>query len=179
MARLNHILYFAPKVRFKAVDLTGTRLPTQIYQRIYGFYLEPAIRLAISNDAFASGLLSVCAMDHLGHLLTGAGGVGARFKDCCRRIPELASGDTPDLFYRHFRNGLVHEARIGNAGEFDLNATELARRHGDRLIVNPLLLAQALQTALKDCIANVYKQRGMQRTVANNIRLMFRSELHD
>jgi hypothetical protein len=118
-------------------------------------------------------------MDHLGHLLTGAQGVGARFKDCCRQIPGLASGDTPDLFYRHFRNGLVHEACIGNAGEFDLDATELATRHGDRLVVNPLLLAQALRAALKDCIANVYKQRGMQKTVANNIRLMFKSELHD
>src|SRR6266542_5641265 len=106
MARLNDVLYFAPNVRFKDVDLTGGRLPTQIYQRIYGFYIEPAIRLAESRDAFASGLLSVCAMDHLGQLLTGAKGVGARFKDCCRRIPELASGDIPDLFYEHFRNGL-------------------------------------------------------------------------
>jgi hypothetical protein len=178
MSRLNEILYFAPGVRFRDVDLTGNRLPKQIYQRVDGFYIKPAIELARSNQAFASGLLSVCAMDHMGYLLTGANGSRARFMDFCKRIPDLAAGDTPRIFYEDFRCGLVHAAHIDSAGEFDLDAEKLAQLDGSRLIVNPLLLARALQPALKECTDNIYKQRGAAKTLANNVRQMFKVELN-
>ena len=179
MARLGEILLFAPGVPFDDFDRTGQRLPTQLYQRIKGFYVAPAIVLARSKDAFASGLLIVCAMDHLGHLMSGASGSGARFKDCSRLIPDLAEGDTPDVFYEDFRNGLVHGGRVKNASEFKLGLGRVARRHRTRLVVDPLELATAFGGVLKQYIANVYTDPSQHQQLAKRLTKTFHLELTD
>jgi hypothetical protein len=177
MSRLGEILFFAPDVPFAAFDKTGYRLPTQLYQRINGFYVAPAITLANSKDAFASGLLIVCAMDHLGHLISGTSGSGARFKDCCRLIPDLSAGDTPDVFYHDFRNGLVHGGRVQNASEFKLDLGRVARHNGERLVVDPLQLACAFKGILKNYIVSVYNDPNQHNRLVKRLTKTFNMEL--
>ena len=89
MSRVAEQLYFAPSVRFTDLDWSGERLPLPFQQRIAGFYLEPAVKLAKARHDFASGILAVCAMDALALFMTGSNG-NARITGVTRKhVPEL------------------------------------------------------------------------------------------
>jgi hypothetical protein len=73
MSRIAENLSFAPGITFADLDIiNGERLPTQFRQRMAGFYLNPAIDLAVDDHAFAAGVLVVCAIDALALLNAGS-----------------------------------------------------------------------------------------------------------
>lgn len=155
MSLIGDCLYFAPEIPFSELDLSGERLPRQFQDRIMGFYLKPAIELAQPEPPkrphdFASGVLSVCAIDSMARLMADPrNGVGKRIKEFCKKIPDLAEGSRPKLFCDQFRNGLVHEGRIKDGSEFSLNENILVVQEQERLRVNPLLLANAIASLLE------------------------------
>src|SRR5262245_48348878 len=142
MSRIADELYFAPGIRFVDLDFRGGHLPEQFSRRISGFYLEPSIALARARKDFASGVLAVCAIDALALVMTGTSSVSARIVGFCRRIPALASDRCATTFCEHFRNGLVHEARVKKGSEFSTDIEQVAALYGGRLVINPLLLSQ-------------------------------------
>src|SRR4051812_11163377 len=82
--RVGDILYFAPGIRFRDVDVNGARLPDQYRQRIVGFYVEPAEGCAASRQAFASGVLLVSCIDALARVRFSERSVGDRIKRFAR-----------------------------------------------------------------------------------------------
>jgi hypothetical protein len=111
--RVGDILYFAPGVRFRDVDVKGAGLPDQYRERMMGLYVEPAEACAGRGQAFASGVLLVSCIDALARARFSDPKVGDRIKRFARE--ELKSFPREALavrFYHDFRNGLVHEARI-------------------------------------------------------------------
>jgi len=177
MSRIGDTLFLAPDVPFANLDLSGERLPTQLQQRIAGFYLRPAMDLAIAKHAFAAGLLVVCGMDALGLLMTGASDSQARFKGLCRKIPDLACDGNDELFCEHFRNGLVHEARVKKGSEFSLGIDSVAVPDRGRLIVHPLLLAKSVNSLLTEYIKDVYLDPEAKNALRKKLKRTFRYEL--
>jgi hypothetical protein len=176
MSRIGDHLYFAPGVRFSQLDLSGLRLPTQFKQRIAGFYLKPAISVAAEN-AFAAGLLVTCAIDALAFYNTGSMSVSGRIIAYCKKIPDLAVGENAELFCDKFRHGLVHEARVKDGSEFSTELQQTSLRDGDRLIVNPVRLANDLMPVLDAFIDELYHD--LKRTAAfrRKIKRTFSFEL--
>lgn len=148
MSDQNGELLFAPGVPFAAVDLRLGGLPNQLYRRIAGFYLTPAMELAKGRHDFAAGLLVVCAADALGGFITGASANTARTVGFFQSIPGLHDPAIAQLFVDHFRHGLVHEARVKCGGKFSVDVHSVAERQGSSLVVNPCLLASAVHTRL-------------------------------
>jgi hypothetical protein len=145
MSSINGTLYFAPHVRFADLALASSKLADQFYERINGFYLEPAEVLAERRHDFAAGLLAVCAADVLGDFMTGAA-TNARIVGFFKRIDGLNGDGMAELFVDHFRNGLVHEGRIKKGGMFLIEDMNLvAVKHGASLAVNPVLLGRAVK----------------------------------
>jgi hypothetical protein len=179
MSRIAEILYFAPGVRFSDLDLTGVRLPSQFRLRIHGFYLEPASSLARSGHVFAAGVLVVCALDALAQMKTGSTGVRERITAICRSIPDLAEHDNAAKFCEHFRNGLVHEARIKNGSEFSLEIRRVAVRHRDRLIVNPALLCSHTVRLLDDFVSTLHRDPRAKAGFCKKLKRTFRHELQN
>ncbi len=179
MSRIADELYFAPNVRFADLDWTGARLPTQFQQRIAGFYLKPALALAGANHAFAAGVLVVCAIDALALLMTGSSAVTARITAFCTKIPDLAVGNNADMFCDHFRNGLVHEARVKKGSEFSVDIEHLAVASHGRLIVHPGLLAETVTDHLNDFVTGLYHDPAQKLAFRNKLKRKFRYELQN
>jgi hypothetical protein len=173
--RIAEHLYFASNIRFSQVDLSGNALPEQFETRIRGFYLDPAISLAATGQAFASGALLVVTIDAIARLDGTKTQVGERIRDWCeRRLPSLSTSDMRNHFNEDFRNGLVHEARVKNGSEFDLQERHAAIFAGGRLILNPGLLADEVSSGLTTFVATLQSDAAANQTFVK----LFTSEFH-
>ena len=175
MSRTRDELYFAPGVRFADLDFDHGALPSQFGQRITGYYLEPALRLADEGYAFPAGLLVVCAMDALAKFMTGAS------SDCirslCRNIPDLATDERAHIFIESFRNGLVHQALVKDGCEFSYDINCVAVLNHGRLSVNPKFLARSVQVLLDDYVQQLNRTPADKAALARKIKSKFRYEL--
>jgi hypothetical protein len=177
MSRIADELYFAPGIPFSRVDWSGSHLPAQYQQRIEGFYLKPAMVLGRAKQHFPSGLLVVCAIDAVALIMTGSTAVSARIRAFCAKIPELSGDQTATMFCEHFRNGLVHEARVKRGSEFSGDIRGVAIADRGRLIVNPLLLAEAVSVLLRDYVVMLNRSPAEKNTFRNKLKRKFRDEI--
>ena len=175
-------LFFAPGVRFAEVALSGPELVDQLRRRIDGFYLTPA-RLCIDHGhAFAAGLLIVSTIDFLAGLHHSAQAlktrnVGADFCTFVRsKLPSFASRDVAQRLYNEFRNGLTHEARIKNAGEFSFDWDQTVRLVRGRLCINPTFLLKEIEVALERRLQKLIRSEEERRAVAERLRDLFSKE---
>jgi hypothetical protein len=175
-------LFFAPGIRFGEVDLGGEKLPDQYLGRIRGFYLEPA-RLCINHGhAFAAGLLLVSTIDFMAGLHhsareLGNRTVGADFRQFVQKdLPSFQNADLAQRLYDEFRNGLTHEARIKNAGEFSFDRTQTVSVAGGRLCINPQHLLAEVETALQSQISELRQDRARRQEAAKRLRGLFAKE---
>ncbi len=168
--RIGDLLYFAPGIRFDQVDLVGPELPSQFRHRITGFYIDPAEACANLGHAFAAGVLLVSAIDALARIRF-RGGVGARFRRFAREeLQSFPDDDLAERFYDEFRNGLVHEARLKNGGQFSLGVAETVVLLGGLLLINPRCLADEVRTALDSYIALLQHDAGELGKLATRLK---------
>lgn len=168
--RIGDILFFAPGIRFEHADLSGTDLPRQFECRIAGFYLDPADRCAENGFPFAAGVILVTCIDALARMRYG-GGVGMRFKKfITNELPSFAQGNRADRFYDDFRNGLVHEARIKNGGQFTMDADRTVQSVNGLLLVNPWHLGVELRAALASYVTLLTSSVAERRKLAGRLK---------
>ncbi len=175
--RIADILYFAPGIKFAELDLSGQILPEQFEKRMKGFYLEPAAAMIRNGHAFACGLLLVSCIDALArlHLSTG---VGDRFRSWVKaQLQSFASNDIAHRFYDEFRNGLVHEGRIKNGGQFALDQPETVVIVSRCLSINPKYLADEVNDALHRYVAELKGNTNTRNELLDRIKTDFRHEL--
>ncbi len=170
MTRIADLLYFAPGLRFDQIDLDGPRLPVQFERRMTGFYIEPAEECARGGHAFAAGVLLVSCIDALARFRFG-GLVGARFRKFVAEDLRSFSGDgVAQRFYDHFRNGLVHEARIKKGGQFSLETKTTVEELGGLLLINPVCLAHEVRAALESYVTLLGRDDSERRKLAEAFR---------
>jgi hypothetical protein len=156
-------LYYAPDIRFADLDLSGNLLPDQFKTRIHGYYLLPAAQACEAGHAFAAGALLVSCIDALARIRSGNKAVGPRFRNWCEQeLPSFRGNQISIRFYDDFRNGLIHEARIKNGGEFTLESNSTVERKDHILSINPLCLLKEVSVALDRYVA-LLKQNGNER----------------
>lgn len=175
-------LYFAPGLRFSEVMLNSSVLAQQLDRRIKGFYLEPARLCIKGSHPFAAGILIVSTIDFLAGLqhsakaLEGRRTAGSDFRAFVRT--ELASFGTglDQRFFDEFRNGLIHEARIKNAGEFSFDWDQTVRLAGARLCINPAFLLREVEEALGRRLTLLAEDEKERTAVAERLRNQFSKE---
>ena len=178
--RIREHLYFAPDVKFSELDMSGDILPDQFKKRIRGYYIDPAIKAAEAGHAFASGLLLVACIDALAYFETGSEQVSERFRQWCKM--HLASFNDDEMswrLYKDFRNGLVHNARINNGGEFTLESDCTVEVEESILSINPLRLAEEVSDALNRYIERLKADDGERACFLARIRSDFKYELNN
>jgi len=173
--RIADELYFAPGVRFADVQWDNPSLTEQLKKRITGFYLDPARDLCGQGHAFAAGVLLVSCIDALARLQYG-NGVGYRIIRYVRKeIPSL-SPHAP-CFYENFRNGLLHEARIMNGGQFSLVTAKTMDDSNGVLLINPRLLEQDVRESLDRWISSLEDDDVKRQGIANRLKKEFEEEI--
>jgi hypothetical protein len=161
--RVGDILYFAPGIRFRDVDVKGALLPDQYRARMMGLYVEPAEACAGNGQAFASGVLLVSCIDALARVRFSEPKVGDRIKRFAREeLTSFASEARATRFYDDFRNGLVHEARIKEGGQFSLEIGSTVEELGGLMLINPARLAAEVRASV-DAYADLLNRDGTAR----------------
>lgn len=161
--RIEDGIYFSPTLKYRDVELDNPEMLIQAFRdRINGFYLGPIKKLNEDNDAFAAGLLCVTTMDVLSRLKSNSEEVRKRYVHwLATEIPEFAQRlpgkkhILADLFYKHFRNGLVHEGRIKDGGQFSYIFGGMITVENQFMIVNPLQLADNIESVFNRYMAEV------------------------
>lgn len=178
--RLSDELYFAPDIKFSQLDLTGEKLPAQLKERIDFFFIQPTDVLLRGNYLFTTGIILVSCIDFLASIPDISKPVGERFKKWCHEeLPGMNSAIC-ELFYNDFRNGLVHEARIKNGGEFSLDSgSTLFDIYGESLRVNPKLLHAEVEKVFNNYILKLKKNKEPRELLVNWTKDMFRFELNN
>jgi len=96
-----------------------------------------------------------------------------RFTKHCDRFPKWMAGELRSFegdeklairFYKAFRCGLVHEARIKYVGEFSLDTKRTVTLYGNFFVINPYLLLDEVIDALNRFVSkfigdNAFGQR--------------------
>ena len=159
-------IYFAPDYTFG--QLLKTSEPSKIIEayaeRINGFYLDvidAIIKEDKENNAFVAGMVCFAAIDAIARTVTGSNRVGERFK---LWIKNLSSFKTlqPDILervYDEYRNGLIHEARIKNGGQFTYQIQDAIEIKNKIISINPRLLLDQLRVAFDELIKEANSDR--------------------
>ena len=71
----------------------------------------------------------------------------------------------------------MHESRVKKGSEFSVDIRRVAVSHHDRLIVNPLFLAQSVADELKDYIETLHRDPVAKKAFRKKLKRKFRYEL--
>jgi|GEM_PF-530028 len=178
--RISESLLFAPGIRFIDLDINGNTLPDQFEIRLRAFYLEPAALLAASSNAFASGLILLGCIDALSRFDSENDKVERRFKEWVKKnLRSFHDEEFADHLYKQFRNGLVHEARIKEGGEFNLEQDAVVQRNSLSLSINPMLLYDEVSEALSNFVQQLKDSSDLLDEFSKRLRSEFSVELAD
>lgn len=177
------VLYFSPQFRFSELDFNdGTKVIGALRDRVEGFYLEPAGRLFCAGAAFACGLMCCASIDFLARY---RGVSGSRITEWLKKnVPEFDRPDPQDSrrllaarFEVDFRNGLAHEGRIKNLGQFSLDQKDLLRFVDSGMIVNPGFLLEAIRKAFAVYCTDLQSDPGLLQNLIKQLESDFSQEI--
>ena len=154
--RIKDVLYFTPKIKFSALCFENIGSIIEAFrQRVDGFYLNPARYLVEQGEAFACGLICSATIDLIArYSLPKVKKVSCRICIWLQdNIPDFNTTESrrtalAERFYDDFRNGLVHEGRIKNLGQFSFDYNGLICMIDGAMIINPKILLQHITYAL-------------------------------
>jgi len=155
--RIGNILYFSPKYRFDQINWNDKEELIEAFKdRVEGFYLNPARALNEHKYPFGSGVLCVITIDFLARIENNSESVEKRIKKwLTENISEYFDETLAQRFYKEFRNGLIHEGRIKNCGQFSYDFDELVHQENGIMIVNPNLLLEKIVDSFESYITKV------------------------
>jgi len=143
--RISDILYFSPRYKFSQIDPNNKELLIEAFRdRVGGFYLKPARILNEKECAFGAGVLCATAIDFLARIAINSEKVGERIEKWLTENIQEFDETLAHRFYKEFRNGLVHEGRIKNCGQFSYDFEEMIHLENGIMIVNPKLLLEKI-----------------------------------
>lgn len=162
--RIEDGIYFSPNLKYSDVNYNQPEALIGAFRdRIKQYYIEPIKKLNADNDAFAAGLICVTTIDLLSRLKNDIDEVRKRYVSWL--VLEIPDFDLPvlrnqtvkvaDLFYKQFRNGLVHEGRIKEGGQFSYLFGDLITMEENFLVINPRHLVEKIEISFDKYILDV------------------------
>lgn len=184
--KVGDYLYFSKCIKFSDLDLDNIKHTVNAFQsRVEDFYLRPARDVLKNEYAFAGDVLCCACIDFLARYSFPDKCVGDRMEEwLCKNIPQFADEDprTPSQtlarsFYCDFRNGLVHEGRVKNLGQFPLENDQLIKMEGRVMVVNPRQLLDLMESAFCKYCSELKSDRCRAETLIAQLRKDFEQEI--
>ena len=175
-------VFFAPGIRFRDLDLDGTRIPEQYGARIEAYYLIPAREAANAGHAFAAGVLALTAIDAMAKVYFGPNRPNRQVRSDFELfvqslLPSFVEPASARILYDKFRNGLVHEARLKDGCQFELGRSRTFDNTGLAPIVDPACLVAEVGAALKQLISELEVSKQFRAEFSKCLREEFAFEL--
>ena len=149
-------LYFSPEFKFKDIDFDNRlHIITAFTARVEGFYLNAASYLIDQNQYFTAGLICIATIDLLAKMSLNSRG-NARIVEWLEiNIPVFRKKDDggfystlAERFCKEYRNGLVHECRVKNGGQFAEQFDCTLKIINNVMIINPSYLVKDIHKSL-------------------------------
>jgi len=180
--KIGEILYFSPRYKFIDIDWNDKEKLLEAFKdRVKGFFLDPAEQLNEKKFAFAVGVLCVTTIDFLAKIETGLKKVGKRIEKWLK-YNNINEQSIAYRFYKEFRNGLVHEGHITNAGQFSYDSDKLihfySKKSGKKvMIINPELLLNEIQNSFDKYFEKLQKDESAFESFKKNIINIFKDDI--
>lgn len=185
--------YFSPQDTFMSLRFNDKEgLINAFYNRIEGFYIQPAKKLDGTFEAFASGALCVCTIDILARHEYGAKNhVRDRFRDWVkaylksdlndfeRKVKQYNQQATLDVvLYEYFRNGLVHEGVIKQGFQFSYETGEkLFDVESEFVVINPKVLLSKVDASLNIFVEKLREDDALFEKFKKQLQKDFKKDL--
>lgn len=177
---IQDMLYYAPNITFNALlSYKPAEIIDAFESRITDYYLNPAGMLNKNRMAFGAGDLIFDAINAIARYELQGGGVGKRFKEWINKLPDFKKLTWAELerVYDEFRNGVTHEARIKNGGQFTYDIDKAVEIRGGVVLVNPSLLLNQVAEEFKNSIYSIKANEKEQIRISNQIKYDLREDL--
>lgn len=145
--RIGEILKFSPNYKYLDLDWDKKECMINAFKdRVKGFYIQPAEKLNKDEKGFAAGVLCITTIDFLAKIdYKERNQIKKWLKDNIddfkKPDPDFSGNRTlADRFYDEFRDGLIHEGRIKNGGQFSYEYQVIIKLEDEAMIVNPEIL---------------------------------------
>lgn len=178
--RIQDILYYAPKITLNAIFFYKPNEIIDAFEsRITNYYLDSAGMLNKNGKAFGAGDLVFDAIDAIARYELDSGRVGERFKKWISGLPDFRGLTWEELerVYDEFRNGVTHEARIKNGGQFTYDIDKAVEIKDGIVLVNPSLLLDQVSEVFKESISSIKDNEKEQIRISNQIKDDLREDL--
>lgn len=179
--RIDDIIYFSPEL--KAIDLNfedRDQVVSSFKSRILEYYIKPARLMNENEHAFATGVILMTAIDAITNYSSGS---GDRIKFFASGMSEVARFE-PSVrskivkhFDDSFRNGLIHEGRVKNCGQFSYNYGSLLTFEHDCLIINPSKLLQEVESYFADFLETIKKDKSAYYSFIKMLKRQFENDI--
>jgi hypothetical protein len=203
--KVDNKIYFAPGLEFRSVDWDDHHALVEHFKaRVYAYYIIPAQRMSewlqnadddpsiLLGIAFGSGVICCTTIDFLARIEFNTNAVGNRYTVWLKKYVSEMDDPNPDnhqqtkayRFYDEFRNGLVHEGRIKNAGQFSLDpytfdpSSQIFVFVDGAMVVHPFNLLSTIETGLHQFCNELHGEPAKLTAFALNLRDIFQTDIH-
>lgn len=177
---IQDMLYYATNITFNALlSYKPAEIIDAFESRITDYYLGPAGMLNKNGMAFGAGDLIFDAIDAIARYELHGGSVGKHFKEWINKLPDFKKLTWAELerVYDEFRNGVTHEARIKNGGQFTYDIDKAVEIRGGIVLVNPSLLLNQVAEEFKNSIYSIKANEKEQIKISKQIKDDLREDL--
>ncbi|MDT3779173.1 hypothetical protein PJI16_16530 [Nitrospira sp. MA-1] len=169
-------LFFAPGLRFKDLDIQDSNaLANSLTARAEKWFFDPA-KLIANSSPFASGVIVVCFIDSAAKFsgMKMPEWLCEAVTNCAKRDPRGNNRTIAVSFKEDVRNGLVHHSRLNRGAEFSLDLEKPLEVVGSVLIVNPLLLLDAVEVRWQRTLDGIRSNSETHQRVAKEVQRVFK-----
>ncbi len=182
--KISKILYFSPKYKYLELNWDEKdKLIEAFRDRVKGFYIQPAEQLNSDEKGFATGVLCITTLDFIAKFFYNNDAnrmkklLKNKIEEFSRVDPYFTNKTLADRFYEEFRNGLIHEGRIKNAGQFSYDFLEIVKVEEEVMIVNPGKLLCKINSIFDNYITQIKESDLLYLKFKESLRGDFKREI--
>ena len=182
--KIDEILYFSPNYKYSELNWDDKEKMIEAFRdRVKGFYIQPAEQLNKDKKGFATGVLCITTIDFLAKFFYNNDAnrmkkwLKKNIKEFKEVDPNHINRTLADRFYDEFRNGLIHEGRIKNVGQFSYDFPGIIEVEEGVMIVNPDKLICKINTIFDNFIIKVKECESLFLQFNESLRKDFKKEI--
>ncbi|CAM1369459.1 hypothetical protein [Tenacibaculum xiamenense] len=182
--RVEDILYFSPNYKTPYLDLeNGEILLKAFVERVEEFYFKPAQKLNNEFEAFSKGVLILTAIDFIGDYFIRTGN-SDRIKKFCsglKSIKKLSKNEIisiTKIINDDYRNGLIHEGRIKNMGQFFYGVNQLIVIGDKNTMINPNILLDETRERFYEYVQKIQNSKEEMFRFREKFKQRFENEIN-
>ena len=178
---IDNEIYFAEGIKSSEIDFDNRHgLINAFYKRIVGYYIQPARMLVESQYAFSAGVIVSALIDAIAtYSILKGDNIKELIKDLA--FPRGIDAEAIDRFAKefddNFRNGLIHEGRIKNGGQFAFRGGALFSYESEFLIIDPRVLLKIVHDYFEQYIEKLLSSDPHYFVFHSKIKRQFEAEI--